>query len=173
VTRVALDHHGSGLKHGIGDLGNGVLLVVGLLGGDDGSEGRQHEVDTGERHEVGLELGEIDVGRTIETEGGGVRRDNMGDETVQVGIGGAHVFERAAATIVQRLIAEHDSDIRVLEQGAARQHHVVRLSDGVGNVGTGKNAETNHGLLAVVDRQALAQKKADPGSSATTNSLVW
>jgi hypothetical protein len=33
--------------------------VVGLLGGIDGSEGQQHEADTGVRHEVGLELGEI------------------------------------------------------------------------------------------------------------------
>jgi len=36
VAGVALGHHGGGLEGGVGDLGNGELLVVGLLGGDDG-----------------------------------------------------------------------------------------------------------------------------------------
>jgi len=36
VSGVTLGHHGGGLEGGVGDLGNGELLVVGLLGGDDG-----------------------------------------------------------------------------------------------------------------------------------------
>ncbi len=56
----------------------------------------------------------------------------MGDETVQVGVGGLLDVERTTANIVQSFIVKNDSDIHVLEQGAARQHHVVRLNDGVG-----------------------------------------
>jgi len=37
VSGVTLGHHGGGLEGGVGDLGYGELLVVGLLGGDDGS----------------------------------------------------------------------------------------------------------------------------------------
>jgi len=37
VSGVTLGHHGGGLEGGVGDLGNGELLVVGLLGRDDGS----------------------------------------------------------------------------------------------------------------------------------------
>merc|ERR1719314_43260 len=37
VARVALGHHGGGLEGAVGDLSDGELLVVGLLGGDDGS----------------------------------------------------------------------------------------------------------------------------------------
>jgi len=36
VSGVTLGHHGGGLEGGVGDLGYGELLVVGLLGGDDG-----------------------------------------------------------------------------------------------------------------------------------------
>jgi len=36
VAGVALGHHGGGLEGGVGDLSDGELLVVGLLGGDDG-----------------------------------------------------------------------------------------------------------------------------------------
>ena len=35
VAGIALNHHASGLEDGVGDLRNGELLVVGLLGADD------------------------------------------------------------------------------------------------------------------------------------------
>jgi len=37
VSGVTLGHHGGGLEGGVGDFGYGELLVVGFLGGDDGS----------------------------------------------------------------------------------------------------------------------------------------
>ena len=37
VSGVTLGHHSGGLEGGVGDLGYGELLVVGLLGRDDGS----------------------------------------------------------------------------------------------------------------------------------------
>ena len=70
VTGVALDHLVGRLEAGVGDLGNGELLVVGLLGGDDRSVGDQWEVDTGVGDQVSLELGEIDVEGTVESERG-------------------------------------------------------------------------------------------------------
>jgi len=36
VAGIALSHHGGGLEGGVGDLSNGELFVVGLLGRDDG-----------------------------------------------------------------------------------------------------------------------------------------
>ena len=44
--------------------------MMSLLGGDDGSESGEGEVDTREGHKVGLELVQINVERTIETERG-------------------------------------------------------------------------------------------------------
>ena len=46
----------SGSKHGVGELRNSELLVVGLLGGDDRGVGAQQEVDARVGHQVGLEL---------------------------------------------------------------------------------------------------------------------
>jgi hypothetical protein len=45
VPRIAFGHHASGLKYGVGNLSNGELFVVGLLGRDDGCVGGKHEVD--------------------------------------------------------------------------------------------------------------------------------
>merc|ERR1719484_29088 len=52
VSGVTLGHHGGGLEGGVGDLGYGELLVVGLLGGDDGGVRGEHEVDSGVGHQV-------------------------------------------------------------------------------------------------------------------------
>jgi len=105
VARVALDHHGGGLERGVGDLSDGELLVVRLLGGDDGAY-EESEVDARVRHQVGLELGDVDVERTVETEGRGEGRDHLGDETVEVGVGRALDVEVAAADVVQGLVVD-------------------------------------------------------------------
>ena len=64
VTRIALNHHARRLEDGVSDLRDRELLVVRLLGRDDGSVGRQHKVDTRVGHQVGLELGYVNVQRT-------------------------------------------------------------------------------------------------------------
>jgi len=87
VPRVALGHHAGRLEDGVGDLGDGELLVVGLLGRDERGVRGKHEVDTRVGDEVGLELGDVDVKGTIEPEGSGQGGDNLGDEPVKVGVG--------------------------------------------------------------------------------------
>ena len=104
VTRVALDHHRGGLEDGVGDLGNGQLLVVRLLSRDDGSVRGQHEVDTRVGHQVGLELSDIDVQGTVETQRGRQGRDDLSDQAVQVGVRGALDVQVAAADVVQGLV---------------------------------------------------------------------
>ena len=69
VSWVALGHHGSWLEGGVGDLSDGELLVVSFLSGDDWGIRRKHEVDSWVWDQVGLELGDIDVKGTIESEG--------------------------------------------------------------------------------------------------------
>ena len=71
VARIALDHLVVGLEAGVGDLHDRVGLVCGLGGGDDGSIGHEREVNTRVRDQVGLELVQVDVEGTVESEGGG------------------------------------------------------------------------------------------------------
>merc|ERR1719272_503717 len=104
VTGVALSHHGCGLEGGVGDLGHGELLVIGLLSGDDGSVTREHEMDSRVGDKVGLEFSDINVEGTIESEGCGEGRDDLGDQSVEVGVGGALNIEISAADIVHGLV---------------------------------------------------------------------
>ena len=70
VSGVTFHHLVGWLKAGVGDLSNRQLLMVGLLSRDDRGVGSQGEVDSWVGHQVGLELSEIDVEGTIESEGG-------------------------------------------------------------------------------------------------------
>jgi len=68
VARVALGHPARRLEGRVGDLGDRELLVVGLLRRDDRSVRRKHEMDARVRHEVGLELRDVDVEGAVEAE---------------------------------------------------------------------------------------------------------
>jgi hypothetical protein len=68
MAGVALDHHRRRLEGSVGDLSHGELLVVRLLSRDDGRVRGEHKVDAGVRHEVGLELGDVDVERAVKAE---------------------------------------------------------------------------------------------------------
>ena len=171
VARIALGHHGGGLEGAVGDLGNGELLVVGLLSGDDWGVGGKHEMDTWVWHQVGLELSDIDVEGTIESEGGGEGGDDLRDQSVEVGVGGSLNVEVATADIVDGLVVEHDGDIGVLKEGVSGEHGVVWLNDGGGDLRGWVDGESELGLLAVVDGESLEEERSETGASATTDGV--
>eukprot|EP00967_Tisochrysis_lutea_P075246 scaffold101399_cov21-Tisochrysis_lutea.AAC.1 len=171
MTRVNLDEHGGGLENRVGDLGNGELLVVRLLGRDDGREGGNGKVDTRVRHQVGLEFGEVDVERAVEAEGGGQRRDDLSGEAVEVGVGRALNVQVAAADVVKGLVVDHEGDVGVLEERVRGKHAVVRLDDRGRNLRRRVDGEGQLRLAAVVDGEALEEEGAKSGASATADGV--
>jgi len=116
MTRVALGHHVGGLEHGVTDLLDGKLLVVGLLSRDDRSVRGKHKVNTRVWHQVGLELRKIDVKSTIETKRSCQGRDNLGNQSVKVGVCWALDIKRSSAHIVKSLVIEAESAVGVLKK---------------------------------------------------------
>merc|ERR1719498_735265 len=172
MTWVALHKHGCWLEDRHCNLGNRELLVVGLLSRDDWCVAGKHEVNTWIWHQVGLELGDIDVQGTIEAKRCSEGGDDLGEKTVQVGVGWALNVEVPAADIIEGLVVIHDGDISVLEQGMHTKHGVVWLHDRCGNLWAGPDCETELGLLAVVDRETLEHEASKTTASATTDSIV-
>lgn len=58
-----------------------------LVGRDDGCVSSKREMDSGEGHQIGLELVQIDVQGTVKSKRCGNGRDDLGDETVEVSEG--------------------------------------------------------------------------------------
>jgi len=171
VAGIALGHHGCGLEGRVGDLGNGELLVVGLLSGDDGSVRGKHEMDSGVGDEVSLEFSDIDVKGTIESERGGEGRDDLGNESVQVGVGGSLDIKVSSADIVDGLVIEHDGDIGVLKEGVSGEDGVVRLNDGGGDLRRGVDGESKLGFLTVIDGESLEEERSETGSGTSTDGV--
>ncbi|DAZ99380.1 TPA: LOW QUALITY PROTEIN: hypothetical protein N0F65_005282 [Lagenidium giganteum] len=159
VAWVALGHHRGWLEGAVGDLSHRQLLVVGLLSRDDWGVRAEHEVDAWVWHQVGLEFRHIDVERAIETERRRQRRDDLGDQTVQVRVRWTLNVERAATDVVDSFVVEHDGDIGVLQQGVRREHRVVWLNDGSRHLWRWVDGEAELALAASTDRRS---KRSEP-----------
>jgi len=146
-----------------------VLLVEGLISGDDGRVGRQQEVDARVGHQVGLELVHIHVQGSLEAERAGEGGDDLRDEAVEVGVGGALNVQRTVADLVNGLIVQQEGAISVLQERVGRQDGVVRLNNGGGDLGRGVDAEVQLRLLGVVNRQTLQKQRAETRSSSSAD----
>jgi len=171
VTRIALGHHVGGLEHGVTDLLHGKLLVVGLLSRDDGSVRGKHEMDTRVGHQVGLELGKIHVEGTIETKGSSQRGNNLGDQSVQVGVGRTLDIQRASAHIVKSLVIKAEGAVGVLQKRVGRKHVVVGLNNGGGDLRGRSDGERKLGLPSVVNGKSLKKKRSETRSSSSTGGV--
>mmetsp|Transcript_30916 Transcript_30916/g.59626 ORF Transcript_30916/g.59626 Transcript_30916/m.59626 type:complete len:350 (+) Transcript_30916:38-1087(+) len=158
VARIALSHHGGRFEGRVGNLSDRELFVVCLLGRDDRGVGRKHKVNTRVRDKVGLELGHVDVEGTVKTKRSGKRRDHLGNQTVQVGVGRTLDVEGATADVIDSFVVKHNSDIGVLEERVGGKHRVVRLNNSGGDLGGRVYGETELGLLAVVNGKTLEKE---------------
>jgi len=155
VSGIALDHLVGWLETGSGNLVDRLLLVVGLLSAHDGSIGGQREVDPGVGHQVGLELGQINVEGTIESEGSGDGGDNLTNQPVEVGVAGSFDVQVLSADIVDGLVVDHEGTVNVFEGGVGGKDGVVGLNDRGADCWCGVDGELKLGLLAVVHTQPL------------------
>ena len=86
VHGVALHHLVGSLEAGIGDFADRQLLMVSFLRRYNRGVGGQREMDARVGHQVGLELGQVDVEGTIKAERGRDGGHDLADQTVQVGV---------------------------------------------------------------------------------------
>merc|ERR1712080_461119 len=168
---VAFDHGVGWLEASIGDLRNTQGLVVSLLGRDDGSICDEGEVDPRVGHKVGLELVQIDVQGSVKPQRGGDGRNDLADQPVKVSIAGPLNVEVPPADVIDRLVVHHERAVAVLQGGVRAQCRVVWLHHCSGNLWRWVDAELQLGLLAIVNRQALHQKRGEAGSGAAAEGV--
>jgi len=147
MAGIALDHGIRGLKGGVGNFSNRQLLMIRFLVGDDWRVRREQEVDPGVGNQVGLELGHIDVQSSVESERSSHRRDDLGNQTIQIGIRWAFNVQGSTANVVLGLVVKIDCNIGMLQQRVGGQDGVVRFCDSGGNLGSWEHAEAQFTLF--------------------------
>ena len=108
-------------------------------------------MDSGIRNQVSLEFSYIDVKGTIESEGSSEGRDNLGNESVQVGVGWSLNIKVSSADIIDGFVIKHNSDISVLKEGVGSKHSVVGLNDCSGDLGRRIDGETKLGFFTIIN----------------------
>ena len=128
-------------------------------------------MDTWVGHQVGLELGQIDVEGTVEAERCGDGRHNLGNETVKIGVGWSLNVEVAATDVVDGFVVNHESTIGVLQGGVSGEDGVVWLNNSGRDLRSWVDGELKLGLLAVVDRKTLHEQRCEARASAATKAV--
>jgi len=122
-------------------------------------------------HEVGLELSDIDVKGTIESEGCGKGGDNLGNESVQVGVGWSLDVEVSSADVIDGFVIKDDGNIGMLEKGVSGQNGVVWLDNGGGDLWGWVDGETKLGFLTVIDGKSFEKKGSESGTGSSTDGV--
>ena len=126
-------------------------------------------MDSGIGDEVGLEFSDIDVEGTIESQRGGQRGNDLGDKSVQIGVGGSFNIQLSSADIINGLIVQHDSNISVFQKGVSGQNGVVRFNNGSGNLRRGIHSVAELGFFTIINGKSLKEEGTETRSGTTTN----
>jgi hypothetical protein len=146
-------------------------LVLALGRRNDRSVADEGVVNSRVRNQVGLELVEIDVKSTVESERRGDRADNLGDQAVQVLVRRTGDVEVATADVVDGLIVDEECAVRVLNGAVSRQNGVVGLNNGGRGSGSRVDGELELRLLAVLGREALEEESTETGAGTTAEGV--
>ena len=69
-----------------------------------------------ETHQIGLELGDINVQGPVEAKGCRQGRHNLGHKTIQVGVSGALDVQIAATNVIKGFVVEAKGAVGVFQQ---------------------------------------------------------
>jgi len=128
-------------------------------------------MDTWVWYQVGLELSQVDVEGTIESERCGDGADNLSDQTVQVGVCWAFNVQVPPADVVDGLVVDHEGAVGVFKGGMGGQDGVVWLNNSCGDLGSWVHGELELGFLSVINGETFHKEGCESGSGTTTEAV--
>ena len=126
------------------------------------------EVKTRERNHVDGNLSEIRVELAGETETGGNAGHDGRDQVVEVTVRGVRQLESAHADVVESLVVNTESLIRVLNELVDGEGGVVGLDNGVRDLGGGDDGEGGHHPVGEFLADLGDQESTHTGTGTTT-----
>jgi hypothetical protein len=167
VAGVTDNHLVVGLEALESEVANLEALVRASVGRDHRGIGDKRVVDTRIRHQVGLELVQINVKGTVEAERGGDGADDLSNQAIQVLVAGTGDIQITTANIVDSFVVDQESAVGVLNGAVGGENCVVGLDYGSRDTGGRVDGELELALLGVVSSKTFEKKSTEAGSSTT------
>ena len=133
-------------------------LMATLRGADNRCITDQWIMDTWVGNQVGLELVQINIESTIETQRTRDRANNLGNETVKVLKRRTWNIEVTSTYVIDGFVIDKECTIAVFDGGVGGENCVVRLDNGGGNSGSRIDGKLEFTLLAVISGEAFKQE---------------
>lgn len=171
VAEVRGGHHVLGVEHLLGQLGDGDGAEAVAAAAGEGSEADHEEVETREGNHVDGQLAEVGVELARETETGGNTGHDGGDQVVQVTVRGVGKLEGTHANVVQSFVVDTEGLVRVLNELVNGESSVVRLDNGVGDLGGGNDGEGGHHTVGELLTDLGDQEGTHTGTGTTTEGV--
>ena len=108
-------------------------------------------MDPGVGHQVGLELSQVNVQGTIESERGSDGGDNLTNEPVQVGVGRSFNVQVSTADVIDGFVVNHKGAVGVFKSGMGGQDGIVGFNNSSGNLGGRVDREFKLGFFAIIN----------------------
>lgn len=108
-------------------------------------------MDTWVWDQISLEFSQVDVQSTIKAKGGSNGRNDLTNETVQVGVGWAFDIQVTTANIINGFIVDHKSAVGMFQGSMGSQNGIVRFNDGSGDLRSRVDGEFELGFLAIIN----------------------
>jgi len=116
LSRIGSSHHVLCIKHLLSQLGDAQCAELMTSTRSQGSKPNHEEMQTREGNHVDGKFSEVRVELPRKTETSGHTRHDGRDEVIEISVGRGIEFEGADADIIQRLVVNAESLVRVLDE---------------------------------------------------------
>ncbi len=157
-----------GLLDKLGD-GQGAVLLRATR--RERRESDHKKVETRERNHVHGQLAQIAIQLTGEANTARRTGDGGGDQMVQITVGGRGQLERAEADVVQSFVVQTEGLIGVLDKLMHGQDAIVRLNDGIGDLGGRDDGIGGHDAIGILLTDLGDQKRTETAAGTTAHGM--
>jgi len=171
VSGVRSAHHVLGVEHLLGELGDGESSVLLGSSGGEGGESDHEEVESGEGDKVNGELSKIGVKLSGESEAASDTGDGGRHEMVEITVSGGGELEGSEADIVEGLVIDDHNLIGVLNELMDGEGSVVRLNNGIRNLGGGEDGEGLHDSVGVLFSDLRDEEGSHTGTGSSSHGV--